>query len=218
MVATCQDGKPFALAGYSWGDSFAAAQAAATTTQAPALTDITTDKYVIVRNIKCVQQPPAPTPATACATPGVAPQGYTLKTGKTGKDTVVLAPNTMFVGNGGNDTVSAGNGNFIICLGSGNDTVTIGNGQSVINAGGGNNTVTTGNGNQQVTGGSGKDIITTGNGNDTIDAGGGNNTVTSNNGNDSITAGSGKDIVNAGAGTDTCQLGGGNNSPSGCEL
>jgi hypothetical protein len=157
------------------------------------------------------------TPENACSM-GTAPAGYTLRQGKPGKDVVTLAPNTMFVGHGGNDTVSGGNGNYIICLGPGNDTVTVGSGSSVIDAAGGNNTITGGNGDKRITSGPGKDTITTGSGNDTIDAGGGNNTVSSNGGNDSITGGSGKDTVNAGAGTDTCSLGGGNNSKTGCEL
>lgn len=218
--ATCQDGKPFALAGYSWGDSFAAAQAAATTTQAPALTNITTDKYVIVRNIKCVQQPPAPQlPTNACATPGVAPQGYTLRNGTSKSDSVTLAPNTMFVGKGGADSVTAGPGNYIVCLGSAADSVSLGAGQSVVDGGGGSNSITLGNGTgHYVKTGSANDVITTGNGNDTINAGGGNNSITTRAGDDNITTGGGNDTVNAGADTDTCSLGGGNNNPTGCEL
>jgi hypothetical protein len=43
----------FRLAGYTWGDSLAAAQAATPTTTSPSLTDIGGNKYVIVWNASC---------------------------------------------------------------------------------------------------------------------------------------------------------------------
>jgi len=216
--ATCADGKPYALAGYSVGDSFAAAQAAPTTAESPAFTNITTDKYVIVRNVTCDEEPPAPI-TNACDTPNVAPQGYTLRKGTSKSDSVRLAPNTMFVGKGGADSVTGGPGNYIVCLGSGADSVSLGAGQSVVDAGNGANSITLGNGSgHYVKTGSANDVITTGNGDDTIKAGGGNNSVTTRAGDDNITTGGGNDTVNAGAGTDTCALGGGNNNPTSCEL
>lgn len=210
----------FRLAGYTSGDSLAAAQVGMLSSTSPSFTNITTNKYVIVWNVPCPVPPPVNPgpPANACATPGVAPQGYTLRNGTSKADNVTLAPNTMFVGMGGNDKVTAGNGSYIVCTGSGNDMITLGNGDSVVDAGAGNNLVELGNGMTRVTTGSGNDQITTGSGNDTINAGGGNNSVNTNGGNDSITTGSGNDSANGGAGTDTCSLGGGNNSKSGCEL
>ncbi len=211
--ATCADGKPYALAGYSTGESFAAAQSAATSTLAPAFTNITTDKYVIVRNVKCVTQPPAPTvpPANACTTPGTAPAGYTLQNGTSGNDTVTLSPNTMFVGKGGNDKVSGGNGNYIVCTAGGNDTITLGGGNSTIDAGGGNNTVTVGNGEGTIKTAGGNDTVVAGNGARTIDVGGGNNKVTSGDQAQTIVAGGGNDEIKSGAGDDTVNAGGGNN-------
>ncbi len=53
VAASCSAGKPFALAGYGTGDSWEAAQSASTTMTAPAFTNITSDKYVIVKNVTC---------------------------------------------------------------------------------------------------------------------------------------------------------------------
>ncbi len=211
--ATCQDGKPYALSGYSVGDTFAEAQAAATSATAPAFTDITTDKYVIVRNVTCVQEPPAPPvpPANACATPNVAPDGYTLQKGTSGNNTVALAPNTMFVGKGGNDTVTGGDGNYIVCTAGGNDTITLGHGNSTVDAGNGNNSVTVGNGEGAIKAGGGNDTVVAGDGARTVNVGGGNNKVTTGGGAQDITAGGGNDEIRAGAGADTVNAGGGNN-------
>jgi Ca2+-binding RTX toxin-like protein len=52
--ASCAEGKPFALVGYTVGDSELDAAGATPTTTPPTLTAITTDKYIIVWNTKCV--------------------------------------------------------------------------------------------------------------------------------------------------------------------
>ena len=49
----CSAGTPFALVGYSWGDSESAAAAMTPTTTSPALTNITSDTFVIVWNEDC---------------------------------------------------------------------------------------------------------------------------------------------------------------------
>jgi hypothetical protein len=56
--ASCAAGKPFALAGYSVGDTIPLAAAAAKTATAPAFTDLQSDHVVIVWNTKCVALPP----------------------------------------------------------------------------------------------------------------------------------------------------------------
>ena len=58
--ASCSEGKPFALTGYSIGDTEALAAAAATTSSA-VLTGVTSDKFIIVWNETCA---PAPTTGT----------------------------------------------------------------------------------------------------------------------------------------------------------
>lgn len=51
--ANCAGGAPFALVGYTTGDSLAQAEAGTPTTTPPSLTDITTNKYIIVWNRDC---------------------------------------------------------------------------------------------------------------------------------------------------------------------
>ncbi len=206
----CAAGKPFALNGYSTGDSQAAAQAAPVTATIPSFTNITTNKYVIVWNVPCASTPPPP-PANACDL-NTTPAGFTRVNGGNGNDHVTLAPNTMYVDKGGNNVITAGNGPHIICTGSGNDSITVGNGDNIIDAGGGNNVVKTGNGNQNIKTGSGNDAITIGNGASTIDAGGGNNSVTTGNGDQTVTTGAGNDNVTTGNGDDTINVGNGNNT------
>jgi hypothetical protein len=51
--ASCDDGAPYALAGYSVGGSFAAAEAAAASPTPPAFTNLAQNEYVIVHNVSC---------------------------------------------------------------------------------------------------------------------------------------------------------------------
>lgn len=51
--ASCDVEKPFALVGYTSGDTLAEAQSATPTTTAPSFTDMTSDKFVIVWNETC---------------------------------------------------------------------------------------------------------------------------------------------------------------------
>ncbi len=302
--ASCAEGKPFALVGYSTGDTETLAASSTVSTTSPAFTNIVTDKHVIVWNRDCtpkltlnkivindsvgIQQESAwtltatgftslsgpgtsgsndvesnssfqagsydlsetgptgytasawscqggamsdadtvvvapgesvictiinndnPQAADACSTPTQAPAGYTLQNGTSGADNVILSPNTMFVGKGGNDRVSAGDGNYIICTGGGNDFVTVGNGNWTVGAGGGNNIVRTGNGDGTIKTGGGNDVITTGDGIHVVTSGAGNDSVTTGNGSDSITTGSGNDVVRSGGGDDSVSSGAGN--------
>ncbi len=50
---SCESGTPFALVGYSYGDSLAAAQAMTPVMTAPDFTNLQSDKFVIVHNHKC---------------------------------------------------------------------------------------------------------------------------------------------------------------------
>jgi len=316
--ASCSEGKPFALAGYTTGETEVAAVGETPTLTSPSLTDITDDVFIIVWNEKCETTltlekvvinldggveldtawtlsasgptpitgvesdasitsatvtpgtydlseagpggydasawscvggtqtdddtvdiaegdevvctitnddipplPIPPPPADACATPLVAPAGYTLLTGTNASDTVFLAPFTMFVGLNGNDIVNASDGNYIVCTGNGNDTIEIGNGDFTISAGNGNNNVTTGNGdgvvitvqaNDTITTGDGVQTITAGSGNNTIVTGDGDKTVTTGNAIDEITTGDGNDVINAGGGINTVKSGAGNDT------
>lgn len=168
-----------------------------------------------------------PPPADACDTPLVAPPGFTLINGVPGNDNVLLASFTMFVGNGGNDKVRAGSGNYVICLGSGKDIVTLfGTSTVTINAGGGNNTITglvhivgtilAGNGNDKLVFGSGERTIFAGNGNNVITSlGSGNQTITTGSGTDKVTTGSGDDTISVGNGKNTVVSNGGDDTLTG---
>ncbi len=163
-------------------------------------------------SVSCTTLVFPPPPANACATPTVAPGGYTLQKA-TGSVTVTLAPQTMFVGTGGNDHVSGGDGNYIICTGTGNATIKLGNGNDTVNTGNGNQTIEVGNGNGYITLGNGNNTVTTGTGNYTVTVAGGNNRITTGSGNQTITiAGNGNNLLTTGSGNDTINLGNGNNT------
>jgi hypothetical protein len=51
--ATCDDGRPYRLVGYTYGDSLAQAATASPTATAPGLNDIASDKFIIVWNTTC---------------------------------------------------------------------------------------------------------------------------------------------------------------------
>ncbi len=88
--ATCSTTQPFALVGYSWGDSWSAAQAMAPTTTMPAFTNMTTDKYVIVWNHDC-----APSGSIGGdVVGGTSPQGNLQVTSVTPVQTTATADNT----------------------------------------------------------------------------------------------------------------------------
>ncbi len=216
--AACENDK-YRLVGYKTSNvSFADAASKTVSTSSPHFWSLNQDQYVIVLNETCngSTTPPTPTPTGVCAATST-PAGYTRVNGTVGNDKVTLQPNTYYVGMGGNDKVTAGDGNYIICTGAGNDTISLGNGNAEIHAGGGNNTIETGNGTHTITTLSGNDKITTGSGADTINAGGGNNNISSGGGNDSVTTASGNDKIDGGANTDSCAAGGGNNNVSNCE-
>jgi len=137
----------------------------------------------------------------------------------TGNDTYTAGAGDFTIyGLGGNDTITTAAGNAIIHTLLGNDTITTGAGNAFIRGGDGNNTITAGAGDNKVTTGTGNDTITTGagnaiicggDGNNTITAGVGDNKVTTGTGDDTITTGDGAGIVISGAGHDTITTGDG---------
>ncbi len=167
---------------------------------------------VFVPGTLTIQAPPTETPpAGACQMPAVVPAGYTLITATTNA-TVTLAPQTMFVGGNSNDTITGGNGSYIVCTGEGNSTITLGNGNDTIQTGAGNNTIATGVGNQTITTGAGNQNIHTGNGNSTIVTGAGNQNIRVGNGNNLIMTGAGNSALITGTGNQIITAGIGNNT------
>ena len=73
------------------------------------------------------------------------------------------------MGLGGNDVLTGGNGNDVICGGAGNDTLTCDNGDDVLSGGFGNDTLNGANGEDTLIGGPdtekpGTDVLTQGRG------------------------------------------------------
>lgn len=127
---------------------------------------------------------------------------------------------SVYYGNGGNDTftlsagnntIVAGSGNDKITTGAGNDTITSGAGNDTISAGAGTNLIDAGDGTNKITTLDGQDTITSGNGNDTITAGGGTNVISGGDGSNKVTTTAGDDTIATGAGNDTIAAGEGNN-------
>ncbi|MDE3025281.1 MAG: hypothetical protein KGI93_06890, partial [Acidobacteriota bacterium] len=148
-----------------------------------------------------------------------------------------LSPDAIYTdgaAGGGNDTITASDGNDLVFGGGGADGITVGNGNDVVFGDdgrvvpgqyetldpgiGGNNTILAGNGNDVVFGGPGVDMITVGNGTDIVFGDDGLVTPvlaqTEDNGvggNDTINSGSGNDVLFGGFGSDTIGDSGGHN-------
>jgi serralysin len=97
-------------------------------------------------------------------------------------------------GNGGNDTIVAGDGYNRLFGGQGDDHISAGNGPDSVNGNLGNDVITVGNGNNTVRGGQGDDIIHVGSGNDLMMGDLGNDKLYAGTGHDVMTGGSGGDL------------------------
>lgn len=115
---------------------------------------------------------------------------------------------TVFLANGGQNTLDAGgfdsglqvfggNGVDIITTGDGGDSISSGAGNDVIDAGEGGNFVDGGADDDNITTGSGSDRVQTGTGDDIVSTGGGDDVVEIDSGNENIDLGSGDDTVEA---------------------
>ena len=115
-----------------------------------------------------------------------------------------MATQTVFLSNpAGSNATYVGNppdDNFVITDNGGNDTITLGNGTDQLTLGNGNNTATLGDGPDQITAGAGNNTLTIGNGNGNITVGNGNDTITVGTGSNMVALGSGLDTVSTGAG------------------
>ncbi len=153
--------------------------------------------------------------------------------------TVNTAPaandNNYFWGNGGNDTLDAGNGNDSLDGGDGNDSLLGGVGNDYMDGWAGNDTMNGGDGDDSMLGWTGTDSMIGGPGNDwivgeqdndTLDGGIGNDalgggdgddqlrgsdgfdSLYGENGNDTLDGGNDSDLMEGGAGTDTADYSG----------
>ena len=115
---------------------------------------------------------------------------------------------------GYNNAVSGGDGADSVSGSQGNTAVSLGNGADLVQLGGYNNAVFLGDGDDTVSAGAGSETVAVGNGNDRISAGGYGNRITVGSGNDTILAGAGNATVSGGGGSDAVQLQGFSNSVS----
>ncbi|MEM9215739.1 MAG: TIGR03118 family protein, partial [Cyanobacteria bacterium P01_F01_bin.150] len=122
---------------------------------------------------------------------------------------VVSGDNNVFNLGNGNNTVTARGVNQTVTVGDGDDIISIGSG--VVDLGEGTNFVASSADSLTVTGGSGDDTVNQVQGNLIADLGDGDNHITSGNGDDQVTTGSGDDIAYVGGGTNTLDLGEGDN-------
>ena len=239
--ASCSTGQPFALLGYTTGDTFLAAQGGVISPTIPSFTNIVSNKYVIVWNEECetptptVTVTPTPNPyalPVACAATGyiygapiIGTNGSNSINGTNGNDLIFAL--------GGNDIVNGGGGNDCIVGGAGSDTLRGGNGKDVLLGEDGADTLDGGNNEDKLYGGDGTDSLNGGNesdmlfgenGNDSLDGGNGNDTLLGGDGNDSMRGGNGTDSLNGEGGNDSANGGSGNQdsctaeSETACEL
>lgn len=133
--------------------------------------------------------------------------------GNAGDDAITAsAYNDVLRGEGGNDTLNGGAGDDIILGGSGNDVLNGQDGNDTIDGGTGDDAIVGGNGNDTISGGAGNDTIGGGTAADILNGGAGNDTINGDGGNDTLNGGSGNDILNGGAGVDILTGGIGNDT------
>jgi Ca2+-binding RTX toxin-like protein len=116
---------------------------------------------------------------------------------------------------GWNQSLTLGDGNYVVSGSQGNGQLTTGRGNSTITMHGYNNVIKTGDGANTINTGDGNSTVTTGSGNNSVLAKGYNNVITTGNGVNTIVAGDGNEKVYAGDGTDTVKLSGYSNLVTG---
>ncbi len=218
--ANCAEGKPYALDGYTAGDTLNAAQTATKSSTPPNFTNLQNDKFVIVWNKVC--ETPTPTPTVITPTPianlPLACTGMTFTNvingtnksetlnGTSGNDLIFGGNGSDFIdGKGGNDCIVPGNGSSVVLGGSGDDVIVGGNSSDSINGEAGMDKIYGNNGSDYLVGGADADQIWGGNGSDLLSGDGGA---------DKLYGEGGSDVTNGGAGSDTCVA----ESKNSCEL
>lgn len=232
--ANCSGDQPYALVGYTSGDTLGEAQSATPNSTVPAFTDLQTDKYVIVWNESCEEITPTPDPfavPTACigngnyGAPIIRTNGSDTINGTSGDDLIFALNgsdtvnggngNDCIVGGGGADTLRGGNGNDVILGEAGADLLDGGNQDDDLYGGDGTDTLNGGNGSDMLWGGNGTDSLNGGNGNDTLLGGAGNDSLRGDNGKDTLDGEADNDSAHGGTGNqDTCIA----ESQTACEL
>lgn len=174
--ASCSTGQPYALIGYSTGNTHLEAQSETPSLTIPTFTDLNNDKYVIVWNMTCPTITPTPTPVNPFDVPEQCNQNvaYNLIEGNNGSN-VINGTNghDLILAKGGSDVVNGKNGNDCIVAGEGSDVVHGDNGEDVILGGGGSDSLYGDTGQDKLYGEGGSDSLRGGNGNDELIGGAG---------------------------------------------
>lgn len=192
--ASCSTGQPFALVGYSTGNSLSEAENGTKSLTIPSFTNLQSDKYVIVWNMTCPVTPPGPEIPEQCAQD----VEYNVIEG-TGASEVINGTNgpDLIFARGGSDVVNGKDGNDCIVGGAGSDVLHGQQGDDVILGGADSDSINGHNGNDKLYGQDGSDSVMGGGGNDQLfggaesdylNGGGNTDTATGNAGSDACTA------------------------------
>jgi Ca2+-binding RTX toxin-like protein len=178
--ASCSTGQPFALTGYTTGDTFSAAQSGTPSLIVPSFTNLLSNKYVIVWNEEC----PTPTP-TVTVTPTPDPFAVPLACAATGN-----TYGSPIIGTNDSNRINGTPGNDLIFSLGGSDKV---------DGKGGNDCIVGGDGSDKLIGGSGLDVLIGGDDSDALEGGSESDKLYGDNGSDSLKGGSGNDFLYGGA-------------------
>jgi len=213
--ASCTTGQPYALVGYTSGNTLSDAQEGTPSPTVPNFTNLDSNKYVIVWNMTCPVTTPTPNPyaiPTECSeiaglgAPIVGTNGSNVINGTSGNDLIFAL--------GGSDVVNGKAGDDCIVAGNGSDVVIGGAGHDVILGGDGSDSISGDQGNDKIYGAGGSDDLNGGVDNDQIWGGAGSDSLKGGAGTDTLIGDGGSDAANGNAGTDTCNA----EAESSCEL
>jgi hypothetical protein len=203
--SSCQDGKPFALKGYTTSSvSLADAASKTPSLTVPNFTNLQNDAYVIVWNEDCT---PAVTPSPS---PSITQSPFAVPA----ECSQIAGLGAPIVGTSGADNINGTNGNDLIFALSGADRVDGRGGNDCIVAAGGADLVRAGNGDDVVLGGEGADDLRGENGTDSLYGEAGADLLRGGNGADTLDGGANQDSARGENGQDTCTA----ESENSCEL
>ncbi|MDO8269346.1 MAG: calcium-binding protein [Candidatus Levybacteria bacterium] len=194
--ASCSTGQPYALVGYTTGDTFSEAQSGTPSSTIPSFTDLDSDKYVIVWNMTCPDVTPTPNPFAIPAECSAI----------TGLGAPIVGTNGSEVINGtnGNDLIFALGGSDVVNGKEGNDCIVGGDGSDSLHGQGGNDVILGGNGSDAIQGDAGNDWLYGQDGSDSVKGASGNDHLFGGNGSDSLKGDGGTDSADGGANSDSC--------------
>lgn len=200
--ADCTTGQPYALVGYTTGDTLSVAQGGTLSTSIPSFTNILSNKNVIVWNITCPATPINPFPVPAQCDQNIA---YNKIEGTNGSNVINgTNGNDLILAKGGSDKVDGKGGDDCINGGAGSDLLIGGTGNDVILGGDGSDSIQGNNGLDKLYGEAGSDSLNGGADADQIWGGGSSDSLKGESGDDMLDGQAGIDFANGGTGSDSC--------------